>query len=362
LVVLFLFLCVSPSASAYNACAGIFVNHPEPVVTKSINLAELHPRFSGKLKRWNQMLGNLKVPHLLLELTSDPVTRSQYAAFSNKILVGTRLEGRDISAREKIMAHEFGHSIFNEHFNFRWKGHWIKTKDVAMAAKAYTERKNDPNLIIIQKQIEALKNNVTARQANDGRSWIEKIEQKLAAKDLNDVGNPLEQFNYVYDMLIAYNELFADCLPTLLWHDSRAITEAVEDPYHPFYQLNENASAVKLYRKENDTAPDTRDFTLVRFKDWQHESSDGYTLFDPARGVLWELFMENLDPKDIPLFLETFLEAASVHVSLRLDRNDDIRVSQKASNPTVINQEFIRIFIEVAKEKGLEIHKSHENH
>jgi hypothetical protein len=350
---LFLF---SPPASAQQACLQLFRLKEPPKVANDNGI--LRVIMENHIAAWNDMIGDLRADNLTLLILLGPVSNSTFSGPHRTIALGTQIEGIPPAARETALAHEFGHGVFQQNFYLTYEGQKIYFRDLADAALENSlELKNNDEFIELSKQVDQINHSIRlAKDANlpdklaELRTYAEHLQEKISQYQ-----QPQLIFNHFHSLVVAYNELFADSLPVLLWNDAHRMAAALDTSNNSFLtQLD----AEIAYRGHNTDAPPSRDFAITKFKNWQHELGDAYTSLDPARGVLWTLYMENLPRSEIPLFLKTLLDATRIHVVERLERQEDTSPSNKDSNLTLINQEFIKIFKWVADRNGLPIRKS----
>jgi hypothetical protein len=350
---LFLF---STPASAQQACLQLFRLKELPQVANDNEALQII--MENHIAAWNDLLGDLRAENVTLFLRPGPVSSSTFNGAERAINLGTLLNGTTATARDSVLAHEFGHAIFQQNFYITYEGERIYFRNLADAAlKNAIELKNNDEFIELSRQAGQINYSMSlAKEANlpDKLAELEVYARHIQEK-ISGYEQPLAIFNHFHTLVIAYNELFADSLPVLIWSDAHRVAGAVDTSKDSFLtQLD----AEMAYRGHNTDAPTSRDFAITKFKNWQHELGDAYTSLDPARGVLWTLYMENLPRSEIPLFLKTLLDATRIHVMERLAREEDIRPSNKDSDLTLINQEFIKIFKLAADRNGLPIRKS----
>lgn len=339
-------------AEAQENCGQLFVQSQQQERTLSGLLWET-------TQDWNTLVG----PKLAVEnyyvvvVDGRDVTESIFIPYRSELVIGNELYGKDSLSLGVILSHEFGHLIFFDHFDFTWNGKKISFRKVVDEGRKAQENMSTPNspyqLAVAEKL--ALQSELAGLHNTSLTNDILALQKKLddVSKTIEDMRAPNAFFHEVSDMLDAYNELFADILPVIIWRDPYVVFLAGETRNSNGEFDNDRVGT----RDHNTEASPPRTFLVNDFKNWKHEKSDKYTLFDPVRGALWSLFLQNLRVDEVPLFFKTFLEAASLHVTFRLARGEDIRVSRQASDPTKINQEFLKLFVMTARKYNLPIRR-----
>lgn len=359
----------SQSVFAQNSCVGLFskvdskatsdygtLNWPTKV---SLAPATLEQRVQYLVSSWKKMLAPvLKVPSSTISFNNIDYKNSFYSFKDNRIVLGVEAVSKNYKKSEVVFTHEFGHAVFVENFVFEKDGRRIRFAELIEQAliesKSLKANSEFSKLISEINEIEgvlsaAIKTGADEILIKDLKEMLENKKNKTYS-----FGKINQEFDYLNDALISYNELFADSFAVLMGRDPKAVSQTLDmSDVHALGALRYNLE----YRGRNKEAKPSREFAINSFKDWQHEINDAYTLLDPARGVLWKLFMENLKSEEIPVFLKTFLDATAEHLVRRLNSGENLRVSAQESDPTTLNQEFVKIFVEKARKNQLPLRK-----
>lgn len=352
LVVTFGFL---PASVAQLRCEQLFQMSEEQIA-----LQRVAEGIESRISDWVPLLSNsLEIPEVNVYLKLEEFTSSYFIPSRYEIHLGLMTGGELSPSRttEAVFAHEYAHSVFTENFTFQWNG---KTQSLKkLATDAEVDRLKLEKSPLLQEMVEAL------QEIQETLEIARKVEATDTVKNLESLLNSrkrelaeqlphLAQFNFIHELTIAHNELFADALPALFWKDQRVMTEVLDTSHRGYIQqLKEEL----LFRGKNSKATsEPRDFAITSFKNWQHELIPTYTLLDPARGALWSLYMNNLKHEDFGLFFKVFLSAASRQVSLQLERQANKKESTSV-DAAELNREFLKIFVEEARKNRLPIRK-----
>lgn len=330
---------------------------PTPIQVRERELKSISLHITWEVGKWNILVGEYAVKKVGLKLLEHSIRGSYFSPLSRYIGLGIELEGKPEVLRDVIMAHEYSHAIFNDNFVFEYDGERVSLKTLSMDAKAnLTSLRQNPVYLARVEEAKDIERTLIIAQKVGDKEISAKLEALLTIKmeALNSMTRALDIYNHVSDILISYNELFADSIPAIIWKDPHIMTKAVEPTETDFLSLLQYEL---MYRGRNRGVPLPRDFEMGSFKEWKHEVADAYTMLDPARGFLWKMYMEGLRPANIPVFIKTFLEATSLHITERLKGDKDIRVSAQADDATQVNKEFVRLFVEAAERNGLPIRK-----
>lgn len=340
----------SSASLAQNRCEQLFEVSKEQIAFQKISQS-LRDRISD----WNELLSNsVEMPLVDVIVKKEEFTSSYFLPARFDIHLGV-LTGADYSpmrTTEVVFAHEFAHSVFTENFIFQWKGETISLKK--LAADSLVDRIKLEKSPILQEMFEALKEiqeTLDIARRVKATTTIKNLESLLQTRqrELSEQLPNLAKFNFIHELTIAHNELFADALPALFWKDHRIMTDVLDTSHRGYIeQLKEE---LLMRGKNPDSTSEPRDFAITSFKNWQQELIPTYTLLDPARGALWSLYMNNLRTEDFGLFFKVFLSAASRQVTLQLERQ------AQPIDAAELNREFLKIFVEEARKNKLPIRK-----
>ena len=342
---------VVPAFSAGPSCAEIFrnkkeedQNNPKTIIVQAVNDNSLQKHLLYVAAEINSSRGWINTPEIDLEIANRPVDVSFFNPMLGLISMGHGLNGRSPFMRDVIFSHEYSHAIFLENFKISWNGQQITLKElIQMARMEVQDFSEAPHLRSLEQNVQELEATLQlAKQAKNLRVAAQ-LKQLLAdaVAERAPYQQAMDLFEQLHDMLMSYNELFADSLPVLLRQDPHAMTTAL------YKGKEDGLEAVRdmlVNRNNNMDAPAPRDFVMTSIEGWKHELNDTYTLLDPSRGVLWELYMKDLPREKIPVFIKTFLETVSAHLAARQGRGESLDPSVKKVDPAALNREFLRIF------------------
>lgn len=350
----------STYVSANSACVGLFVKESEtPAESPSVSEAALDlTAYTHKLLMdWNELLGNKQILSINFLLSPVDILQSAYRRFTKTLDIGVHTFSNSLTVFKTILAHEFAHAIFNKYFVFTFEGQSVSMETLNAAAhQAMVRNESNPQYQNLLREMQELSGALfLARSAGNLKGEAEILSiMESKQKELDIMAPEMREHGIFVDVVIAYEELFADIFAALMTKNKSAMTEAFLTEASSPVDLINYASA---YRTQNPDAPPLREFSTTSFKNWKHELSDEYTLFDPARGVLWNLYLKNLKNSDIPLFIDVYFRAVEEHMVWRTKNHEDMRVSARASDPEILNREFVLFFVAVAKDYGLLIDK-----
>lgn len=306
----------------------------------------------------NSVVSHLKSPTVDLFLEADNVASSYFLHAKFEIHLGL-LHGAELApfqARGVAFGHEFGHALFAENFSFTWGGKRVTFKEVVEESQSDIVRaKKDPELIARFSEMNEIQQTIKLAKESGHDTIQKQMEQLLKEKkrQLRKLVPLMARFDIISELTTSLNELFADSLPVLFWRDPQIMSQVIAP---------ENANSVAAVRdylehrgKNPNATSQPREFKTTSFKNWKREVKDAYTRMDPVRGALWNLYMKNLKDTEIGLFMKVFLNATDQYVSSNLSRYevDDL----KDRNPAELNREFLRFFVQEARDQGLPIRK-----
>jgi hypothetical protein len=353
-VIFVLIVTLVVKTNAQVQCKDVFNIHSTPVTPQSVQ-----QDVQGWVQSWWNLLdGKIQFPIVNIFLQPKSVATSYFMPAKNEIHLGV-LKGKELAShltRGAVLAHEFAHAIFTENFTFIWKGKNHSLKEVLEAARVEQARiESNPSLKELVEEVEEIRQTMQiAEKVKDKETQAELESLHLIKKqELEEKIPYLHLYEKIHQLTIAHNELFADSFPALFWKNPRMITEALNAVHLSKISLLRQRLLNRGYNK--DANSEQRDFEITSFKDWKKELAAEYTLFDPVRGALWKLYMQNLKVEEIPLFMNVFLAATSRQVNLKLEKlekNENFKMS-----PSELNREFLRIFVEEARRFGLPIRK-----
>lgn len=348
-------------AQGYLTCQTLLQQNNRSAANDNPSPQQITRGHQAEVALWSSLLGDLgrdnDVRIILDERNS--VQDSYYNGFINTISLGYHAPTSNPIHRSVILAHEFAHAIFQKHFEFTVAGKTLVYRDLVVAAA------KDDEFVLSNLEYQALAREtmeidqtLTLAHEVGHEELVVDLTKHLEAKseELASLTPRLNLFKKWRSFFTPYNELFADSLPVILWKNPMAMSEAMVDP-----QENYLATVRRFltYGGRNNRAVDeARSFRLMPFKDWKAEVASEYTLFDPARGVLWALFIKNLKIEEIPIYMRTHLMATAQHATLRLARGEDPLDAGSYALPTQLNQEFVQIFVRLARENGLLIRRT----
>ena len=316
------------------------------------------------MNQWIQVLdGHLPVGRFELQ-TLDRSYRTSAFLVSGKgpiLVIGLHSEGRSETAHKIVVSHEFGHLVFFENLVFEFRGKkWTLAEAFAEAARSQERLSFNLEYQRLISEIRELGEVLKLAKMAGKTDQIRDLSEAMARRQEKamEIDDRHSFADYANDVLLVYNELFADAFALLMnSKNPRAITESIDIEHDSHLNF---LSQQLMNRANNDgkNVPAPREFAVTGFKNWKHELGDAYTLLDPARGVLWELYMKNIKPEHIPLFLKTFIDATGRHVSDRMASSTaNLRVSAREADPLELNQSFLRYFRAAANRNGLPIAK-----
>lgn len=347
----------SSVSSAQLRCEQLFEISKDQIAFQKISHS-----LTDRITDWSELLSNsVEIPLVDVILKQEEFTSSYFlpARFDIHLGVFTGTEYSPIRTTEVVFAHEYAHSVFTENFHFQWKGEAISLKK--LAAESLVDRIKLEKSPILQEMFEALKEiqeTLEIARRVKATTTIKNLEGLLQTRqrELSEQLPHLAKFNFIHELTIAHNELFADALPALFWKDQRIMTDVLDTSHRGYIQqLKEE---LLMRGKNPDSTSEPRDFAITSFKNWQKELVPTYTLLDPARGALWSLYMKNLRSQDFGLFFKVFLSAASRQISSQLERRENQKDSSESLDAAELNREFLKIFVEEARKNKLPIRKT----
>lgn len=370
---------VSP-AFAQNKCSSLFEKAdlaltpntaPNPAekiaeefATRIAEMESMQAYLSPIIDTWKGAVGDkLTLNEIGIQLFPEQLAVYSNFGFSlNKgkvVNLGLKLGHNSARERDAIFAHEFGHALFMENMLVALaNGNKVRLEDIASQGEIQTrELLSNPVYLNLQKDINDLGRALEMARNLRKEELVSDLEKLLETKSaelrkINDLGALSENMHH---LLIGYNELFADSFAVLMFKDPKIMTHATSsEKYNLLQQLLFDLS----YRGNNGEKLAPRDFSqTVSFKDWKHEHSDIYTLLDPARGVLWKLYIKNIKDENRGLFLKTFLDAVSSHLTAQMANGPLKPATKQETDLKLFNQEFIKHFRDAAIRNGLPIAK-----
>lgn len=348
-------------AQGYLTCQVLLQQNKRVAANDNVSPQHILKGHQEEVALWSTLLGDLgrdSGVRILLDEHSS-VQDSYFNGFMNTISLGYQVPAKNPHHRSVILAHEFAHAIFQKNFEFTISGQTLFYRDLVVAAAKDDEfvRSSEEYQALARETME-IDQTLTLAQQVGHEALVADLTRLLAAKSeaLAALTPQLNLFQKWRSFFTPYNELFADSLPVILWKNPTAMSEAMVEP-----QENYLATVRRFlnYGGRNNRAVDeARSFRIISFKDWKVEVASEYTLFDPARGVLWTLFIKNLKVEEIPIYMRTHLMATAQHVMLRLQRGEDPLNTETHVLPTQLNQEFVQIFVRLARENGLQIRRT----
>ena len=248
-------------------------------------------------------------------------------------------------AVDVAVAHEVGHASFLQHLlleidglrgNFLQITEAVLRKERAIAANPETQKAWDE----IQAQAPTM-----SPEAH--QKMVFEFAKKLGLDQIHDRKEQVRMMNY---LLFPYNELYADLVAVLVFNDKKAVFNSIEKVKdRPHRTVREKPFHTELRE---------RDFTqIINFKLWAEspEVMDFYSPFDPVRGVIGRLFLNDINSEQKSLLLRAFLNATRRHVQVRILRGENAYTNQHVA--TELNQEFLRLLVEEARNFGLKFKK-----
>ncbi|MBY0383519.1 hypothetical protein K2X05_00035, partial [bacterium] len=316
---------------------------------------QIGQELTNHIAEWQQLLStSVEIPLVDVYLKPEEFTTSYFVPARFEIHLGTLTDGQFSPARttNAVFAHEYAHSVFTENFTFQWKGEEFSLKKLAKDSESDRNKlARSPRLQEMFEAIQEIQKTLEIARSVNATSTVKNLESLLEARkrELSEQLPSLARFNFIHELTIAHNELFADSLPALFWKDHRIMTDVLETSHRSYIQLLKEELLQRGKNPEATSMP--RDFAITSFKNWQQELVPTYTLLDPARGALWSLYMNNLRTEDFGLFFKVFLSAASRQVTLQLERQGE------QVDAAELNREFLKIFVEEARANKLPIRK-----
>lgn len=351
---------------SHNQCLDLFNNKIKVIdknqeysfASQSEYLVFVKNRVVESLQQWGKLLVAFSVPSYSLSLNMTLAIHSKYDLFENKMILGARLADHQFSNFETILAHEFGHLIFSEHFRFQHQNIDVLLKDLISAAKAEKEiLKSDATFVELNKDIVRINEKLSSLQKkNEMTPEVEQLTSELnqKVKIWLETSPEMSNSKYLTESLLPYNELFADIFAAIVFRDQQVMSKAIE----VFLDNPPRATSYSQAHGRSQTSKvKPREFGIIDFSETIHSQKLQYTLLDPARGVLWALFIKKLSSEEVPLFIKVYLLAVNEHLSQRLARGENTSELLPEISIKLLNQEFIKIFLAKAKENKLSVRK-----
>jgi hypothetical protein len=363
-LLLILFTSLAPAVAAAGAreslCVDAFSSSREIRFT-GVDQPDFRREVEEVLPRLETLLGTEL--DLSVQFTSNTFySDAFYLPDLRSVKIGVRLDGRTTQARTGVFVHEATHSYSTDAFRYLINGQWyprLAAKEQARIPIHELEADSEYRALVAKRnQLADVIHRETRRENNPAFDAVVaefqtvRAEQEARIKKAATDQKILAQKTTLYR---AYHELFSDAMAALVTKNKGVIADALgiatEGPY-----VGQVAGASN--RRKNPTGTRPRAFEINRFKEWAPENKFGneYTILDPARGVLWELYLKNLPDSMAAKFVEVFRLASEREVErlYQIGADENLVVSPP---PKDLNQEFLRVFREIAKEKGLRVYR-----
>ncbi len=356
-VLFFLILFIIPS-EAQQSCQDLFQDEVEPSELDLAAAAALE-RISQLRDEWFNLLSPYnQFPTVDVHILPQNVGVSAFHVGKGFIRLGVLNNQEELADVERVIApiyaHEFGHAIFRENLVLLWHGQTIRYLNLVINSEEEIDKINQtPALRKLRQELTKIEALIKVAKSTKSPKELARLQQ-LNHQKTEELGVQVPNlfwFEKIHELTLAHNELFADSFAALFWKDPQIVMKALA-PEDELEMIEQNL----LYRGRNkDVEVSPRDFQLVDFKNWQKEPAHVYTLLDPARGVLWELYMKNLPHEEIPLFINVFLAATAqqfIQQIETMDSGEELNIV-----PDQYNREFLRLFMQEARKQGLDIRK-----
>ena len=304
--------------------------------------------------RLDAILGKLQLEKINIAFNEQfSLLQSVFMPAFQEIQIGIR-ESLDSAKLLPTLLHEYGHAIFHKNIRILIQGRRISP------LKEFFDR-NDLNhaFFSIDMKLRFATNKLSSTEVRGLQEQKKVLEKELAECDARgSLPSPLE-LKEIDNMLWPYNEMFADLIVAFYYRDGKIMADSIgfakQRPY--FGPLEKDATGLPQHRQNNPNGSRPRDFTETSsFKGWKSEGKvngqdSPHSVLDPSRGAMWKILLGKLR-KDVKpeQVLNAYLEATSVHYSLRLSRGEK---STDAHDWEALNKEFFRTLIDEFKKLNL---------
>lgn len=286
-----------------------------------------------------------------------------YLPTENAVRIGVHLGDRSPAARLGVFAHEFAHGYTRANLRFFVNETWLVESDARAAlSQQFREIEATPEFKKVDQELESIKDLIHREmQRKDNPVFDENVRIFKALQEKRvEILQPFIQaqsaLNHRIKIARAFSELFSDAVAVVATRNRGVIADALGYAAEgPFINGVPGASE----RRKNPQGARPRSFEINRFNTWAPESKFGneYSILDPARGVLWNLYLANLPEQIAPKFFKTFILASEREIQRLFERGADDDLVQSPPAPE-LNRDFLRTFQEVAKSTGLSLSRS----
>jgi hypothetical protein len=331
---------------------------PRTVTFFGVDDAQLKSEITAVLPQIESVLG--QPLDISVRLTSNSFySDAFFLPEERSVRLGVRLGDRTAKSRIGVFVHEAGHAYSHDHFRYLVEGQWLNEADSRAAISSKIKKiEATEEFLDLQSRRNQLADQIhreTNRKGNlafdvivhEFRDVKAKLEELLAPST-----EATRLLNRRLKIARAFHELFSDVTAALVTREKGIIADALgisqTGPY-----VGTTPGAEK--RRENPSGARPRSFEINRFKDWKPESKFGneYTVLDPARGVLWELYLKNLPERSGPKFTDAFRIASEREIE-RLANSEADGDLTSGPSPAEINRDFLREFRSAALERKLQ--------
>ncbi len=277
----------------------------------------------GVIRRLQKLASEVVIPTPDIEKKSENYLESSYRSLGNKLLLGFSNEREDIYKSLVVMAHEYGHAIFDLNIIFNFEGHQLNSLQIAsMVAQIRQE-------IISRDDYKAAMMGLREKSKNlNFRTQFE--EDAIFKRFGGDEYYRLSQLaKNLSDIMITHNELFADMVAVMLAKDGNAVANVFKGS-HP-------DSSGDLSRSFLPQTP-IKGYTNGAFD----PGNQFYEILSPARSFLWSHCLSTLPRENYPKLIKAYLRAAQAHLNALLATGETPRNLWLHQDAEKINPDFIK--------------------
>lgn len=333
LTVVFAFSAPDQQAQANMLCLDLFQSQ------NSRGEYSIDPTFNkrqaslirGVIGRLKKLAAEVRIPNPDIGKRAENVLKSGYRALGNKVWMGMSSDNFYLRKAIVVLAHEFGHAIFDLNIYFNFQGRRVNALEGASIIEAYRQRilSSPEYKTAVEEMKEKFKRFTKERQEREAHA----IFLKLGGDEYYKIFNHGEDLS---NIVIAHNELFADMIAVMLTRDGDAVANVFKSQ-HPDSMEDFSRSFLSITPVEN--------FSLSLIGETKYE------LLNPTRTFIWTRYLAKLSPEFYQKFIKAYLNATQAHLETLIASGESVRDLALYPKPQERNVDFIKFLeIELAKQ------------